>query len=194
MSDLQRGTHLGHLLAGALARHPRRPVLHIGGQALTGRDLADDISRYVAALEGLGHRHRQPGRAARAQPPGGAERSSAPDRCSGCGVRRSTRSAPLEDHAYVLHDAGIETLIVDPTVRRPGQGAAGAGARPQAGPDLRARPTWARTCSRWPRQSPPAPLERRRPGAATTSSASPTPAAPPATQGRRRHRRARWRR
>src|SRR4051794_40232134 len=113
MSDLQRGTHLGHLLAGALARHAGDPVLHIDGQALTGQDLADDISRFVAALEGLGISTGSPVALLALNRP---EVLSVIGAGQMSGLRR-TALHPLgsaEDHAYVLQDAGIETLIVDP--------------------------------------------------------------------------------
>jgi fatty-acyl-CoA synthase len=113
MSDLQRGPHLGHLLAGALQRHADAPVLHIGGQALTGRDLADDISRYVQAFEGLGISTGSPVALLALNRP---EVLSIIGAGQMVGLRR-TALHPLgsaDDHAYVLQDAGIETLVVDP--------------------------------------------------------------------------------
>ncbi len=111
--DLHRGPHLGHLLAGALQRHARTPVLHIGGQALTGQDLADDISRYVQALDGLGISTGSPVALLALNRP---EVLSIIGAGQMAGLRR-TALHPLgsvDDHAYVLADAGIETLIVDP--------------------------------------------------------------------------------
>jgi fatty-acyl-CoA synthase len=113
MSDLQRGPHLGHLLAGALQRHARKPVLHIQGSALTGQDLADQISRYVGAFESLGLSTGSPvGMLALNRP----EVLSVIGAGQMTGLRR-TALHPLgsaDDHAYVLADAGIETLVVDP--------------------------------------------------------------------------------
>jgi len=113
MSDLQRGPHLGHLLAGALQRHASTPVLHIGGQALTGKDLADDISRYVQALEGLGISTGSPVALLALNRP---EVLSIIGAGQMAGLRRTALHplGSLDDHAYVLQDAGIETLIVDP--------------------------------------------------------------------------------
>ncbi|HRV69053.1 MAG TPA: acyl-CoA synthetase, partial [Marmoricola sp.] len=53
-SSLREGVHLGHLLAGALKVNADNPVLEIGGQTLTGQAMADQITQYVQALEGLG--------------------------------------------------------------------------------------------------------------------------------------------
>ena len=113
MSDLNRGPHLGHLLAGALRRHARTPVLHIGGRELTGRDLADDISRYVQAFARLGVSTGSPVALLALNRP---EVLSIIGAGQMVGLRR-TALHPLgsaDDHAYVLQDAGIETLVVDP--------------------------------------------------------------------------------
>lgn len=113
MTDLYAPPHLGHLMANALNRHRDAPVLHLGDQTLTGGDLADEMSRYVAALEGLGIGTGSPvGLLALNRPEVlviiGAGQM--------LGLRRTALHplGSLEDHAYVLADAGIETLIIDP--------------------------------------------------------------------------------
>ena len=115
MSDLQRGPHLGHLLAGALHRHASAPVLHIGGHALTGQDLADDISRYVQAFERLGISTGSPVALLALNRP---EVLSIIGAGQMVGLRRTALHplGSLDDHAYVLQDAGIETLVVDPVL------------------------------------------------------------------------------
>ena len=121
MDDLKRGTHLGHLLAGALQRHRDAPVLHIEGRALTGQDLADQISQYVAAFESLGLSTGSPvGLLALNRP----EVLSTIGAGQMTGLRRTALHplGSLEDHAYVLADAGIETLIVDPLFAERAQG------------------------------------------------------------------------
>ena len=54
MVDMLTGPHNGHLLVHALKKHADKPVLHIGEQALTGGELAEQISRFIAALQELG--------------------------------------------------------------------------------------------------------------------------------------------
>ncbi len=113
MTDLYAAPHLGHLMADALHRHRDRPVLHLGGQTLSGGDLAAEMSRYVAALAELGIGTGSPvGLLALNRPEVlvliGAGQM--------LGLRR-TALHPLgsvDDHAYVLADAGIETLVIDP--------------------------------------------------------------------------------
>jgi fatty-acyl-CoA synthase len=113
MTDLYAAPHLGHLMASALHRHRDAPVLHLGDQTLTGGDLAGEMSRYAAALEELGIGTGSPvGLLALNRPEVlviiGAGQM--------LGLRRTALHplGSLEDHAYVLADAGIETLIIDP--------------------------------------------------------------------------------
>ncbi len=113
MTDLYAAPHLGHLMADALRRHRDVPVLHLGDQALTGGDLAAEMSRYVAALAELGIGTGSPlGLLALNRPEVlvliGAGQM--------LGLRRTALHAlgSLDDHAYVLEDAGIETLVIDP--------------------------------------------------------------------------------
>ncbi len=109
---LHEGVHLGHLLAGALRAHSSQPVLEIGGQSLTGQEMADQITQYVQALEGLG------------AGTGSAVGLLAANRPEvlliiGAGQTQCYRRTALhplgslDDHAYVLADAGVTTLIVD---------------------------------------------------------------------------------
>ena len=113
MTDLYAAPHLGHLMADALRRHRDVPVLHLGDQALTGGDLAAEMSRYVAALAELGIGTGSPlGLLALNRPEVlvmiGAGQM--------LGLRRTALHplGSLDDHAYVLEDAGIETLVIDP--------------------------------------------------------------------------------
>jgi fatty-acyl-CoA synthase len=104
--------HLGHLLAGALDRHRDDPVLEIGGHVITGGEMSGQIAMYVAALAELG------------VDTGSAVGMLAANRPEvllviGAGQARGYRRTALhplgslEDHAYVLADAGVSTLIVD---------------------------------------------------------------------------------
>jgi fatty-acyl-CoA synthase len=114
MSDLlRRAVHTGHLTVGALKRNRNRPVLFLGDTTLTGGELADRISQYIQAFEAL--------RAGTGETVGllalnrpevlmiiGAGQTQ--------GYRRTALHplGSLDDHAYVLADAGATSLIVDP--------------------------------------------------------------------------------
>lgn len=103
----------GHLLVGGLKRSRDKPVLSLGDTTLTGGQLMAEISRYLQALEVLG---------------AGAGTTSAllalnrPEALVliGASQVRGLRRTPLhplgslDDHAYVVADAGVTTLIVDP--------------------------------------------------------------------------------
>ena len=116
MSDeqLRASIHNGHLLVGALKRHRDRPVLFLGDTTLTGGQLADTVSQYIQAFEALG------------AGTGAAVGLLALNRPEvlmiiGAGQIRGYRRTALhplgslDDHAYVLSDAGISSLIIDPT-------------------------------------------------------------------------------
>lgn len=110
---LRSGTHNGHLMAAALKRHRNRPVMHLGDTTLTGGEVADRISQYIQAFESLGAGTGAAGALLALNRPEvlfilGAGQTQ--------GYRR-TSLHPLgsaDDHAYVINDAGISTLIIDP--------------------------------------------------------------------------------
>src|ERR1700687_5559498 len=115
MSDdlLRTPTHTGHLLAAALQRHKDKPVLFLGDTTLTGGQLADRMSQYIQAFEALG------------AGTGAAVGLLALNRPEvlmiiGAGQTQGYRRTALhplgslDDHAYVLNDAGITSLIIDP--------------------------------------------------------------------------------
>lgn len=115
MSDelLRNPTHNGHLLVGALKRHEHKPVLFLGDTTLTGGQMADKISQYIQAFEALGA-----GTGAAV----GLLSLNRPEVLIviGAGQTRGYRRTALhplgslDDHAYVLSDAGISSLIIDP--------------------------------------------------------------------------------
>jgi fatty-acyl-CoA synthase len=120
MVDLRTPPHNGHLLAHALERHRDKPVLHIEGQSLTGRDLADRISCFMSALRDVGVGEGSPvGLLALNRP----EVLVSIGAGQMLGLRRTALHplGSLDDHAHVLADAGIETLIVDPMFAERGQ-------------------------------------------------------------------------
>jgi fatty-acyl-CoA synthase len=111
--QLRTGIHNGHLLAAALKRHRDRPVLHLGGVELTGGEVAARISQYVQAMESLG---------AGADVAGALLSPNRPEVLFVLGAGQTqgfqrTSLHPLgslDDHAYVINDAGITALVVDP--------------------------------------------------------------------------------
>ena len=114
MSDLLRHPlHSGHLTVDALKRNKDKPVLFLGDTTLTGGQLADRISQYIQAFEALG------------AGTGAAVGLLALNRPEvlmivGAGQTQGYRRTALhplgslDDHAYVLNDAGITSLIIDP--------------------------------------------------------------------------------
>ena len=115
MSDdlLRHPLHSGHLTVGALKRNKDKPVLFLGDTTLTGGQLADRISQYIQAFEALG---------AGSGASSGLLALNRPEVLMIIGASqtqgyRRTALHPLgslDDHAYVLSDAGVTSLIIDP--------------------------------------------------------------------------------
>lgn len=115
MSDhaLRLGAHNGNLMVAALRRHHDRPVIHLGATTLTGAQVAEQMSRYIQAFESLG---------AGAGTAGALLALNRPEVLFilGAGQTQGYRRTSLhplgsaDDHAYVINDAAITTLIVDP--------------------------------------------------------------------------------
>ncbi len=111
---LRHPLHTGHLTVGALRRHHDRPVLVLGATTLTGGQLAMRISQYIQAFEALGA-----GTGATV----GLLSLNRPEvlMIIGAGQTQGYRRTALhplgslDDHAYVLSDAGATSLIIDPT-------------------------------------------------------------------------------
>jgi fatty-acyl-CoA synthase len=116
MSDdlLRHPIHSGHLTVGALKRNKNKPVLFLGDTTLTGGQLAERISQYIQAFEALGA-----GTGAAV----GLLSLNRPEvlMIIGAGQTQGYRRTALhplgslDDHAYVLSDAGVSTLVIDPT-------------------------------------------------------------------------------
>ncbi|MGE2688961.1 fatty-acid--CoA ligase FadD8 [Mycolicibacterium pulveris] len=110
---LRHPIHSGHLTVGALKRNKDKPVLFLGETTLTGGELADRISQYIQAFEALGA-----GTGAAV----GLLSLNRPEvlMIIGAGQTQGYRRTALhplgslDDHAYVLDDAGISSLIIDP--------------------------------------------------------------------------------
>ncbi len=113
MNDLYRPMFLPDLLIAALARNGDRPAVHIGGEMRTAAEMGDEISRYVQAFRAQGIELGS-GVATLSKNRVEVLYSMGAVMVSGC---RNTPLHPLgslDDHAYVLEDAGIETLLFDP--------------------------------------------------------------------------------
>ena len=116
MSDasLHHPIHSGHLTVGALQRNKDKPVLFLGDTTLTGGQLAERISQYIQAFEALG---------AGTGAATGLLSLNRPEvlMIIGAGQTQGYRRTALhplgslDDHAYVLADAEVSTLIIDPT-------------------------------------------------------------------------------
>ncbi len=113
MDELRIGTHNGHLMAAALRRHKDRPVMYLGDVTLTGGEVAERVSQYIQAFEELGAGRGAPGALLALNRPEvlfilGAGQTQ--------GYRRTSLHplGSLDDHAYVINDAGISTLTIDP--------------------------------------------------------------------------------
>src|SRR5215210_8452773 len=114
MADhLRTGIHNGHVMVAALKRHGDKPVMHLGDTTLTGSETAARISQYVQAFEALGAGTGSHAALLALNRPEvlfilGAGQTQ--------GFRRTSLHplGSLDDHAYVLQDAEITTLIIDP--------------------------------------------------------------------------------
>src|SRR4051812_24694600 len=110
---LRHPVHSGHLTVGALERNKSKPVLFLGDTTLTGGQLAERISQYIQAFEALGS---GTGSAT------GLLSLNRPEvlMIIGAGQTQGYRRTALhplgslDDHAHVLSDAGITSLIIDP--------------------------------------------------------------------------------
>ncbi|MDI6908435.1 fatty-acid--CoA ligase FadD8 [Nocardioides sp.] len=111
--DLRLGTHNGHLMVSALKRHRTKPVMHLGETTITGGQAAERMSQYVQAYESLGAGRGTAGALLALNRPEvlfilGAGQTQ--------GYRRTSLHplGSLDDHAYVINDAEITTITIDP--------------------------------------------------------------------------------
>ncbi|HET9610234.1 MAG TPA: AMP-binding protein, partial [Acidimicrobiales bacterium] len=101
------------LLIAALERNLDKPAVYLGDTVLTARQVRDEISRYVQALESKGLSRGSPVAVLALNRPEVLFNM-------GAGMLLGARTTPLhpmgslDDHAYVLEDAGVETLVFDP--------------------------------------------------------------------------------
>jgi fatty-acyl-CoA synthase len=121
VNDLIRPQFLPDLLIAALDRNGDRPCLYIDDGVVTAAEMSDQISRYVQAFRAQG--------ITQGQGIATLSKNRPEVLCSmGAVMVGGYRNTPLhplgslEDHAYVLEDAEIETLVFDPAfAERAGQ-------------------------------------------------------------------------
>lgn len=112
-AGLHRGVYMADLLIHALGRNPDKPCVYLGDDVLTAREVGEQMSRYAQALQSVGLTKGSPVSVLSPNRPEVLFNMGA-NNLVGC---RSTPLHPmgsLDDHAYVLDDAGIETLVFDP--------------------------------------------------------------------------------
>ena len=110
---LHDGVFMPHLLVAALERSLDRPAVYLGDEILTGRQVRDEISRYAQAFAALGIGKGSAISVLSKNRPEVLFNSGA-QMVSGCRTTPLHPLGSLEDHAYVIDDAEIETLVFDP--------------------------------------------------------------------------------
>lgn len=112
--DLHQANHIGHLLVGALRRRADTPMLSSQHTVLTGGQLSNEISKYIQAFEALGI---EPDSSVAVLAQNRAEVLIDIAATHIGGYRRVALHplGSLDDHAYILEDAGCTSLMVDPT-------------------------------------------------------------------------------
>src|SRR3954469_6986377 len=114
MTDEMRiGSHNGHLMVSALKRHRDKPVMYLGDTTITGGQAAERMSQYAQAFEALGAGRGTAGALLALNRPEvlfilGAGQTQ--------GHRRTSLHplGSLDDHAYVINDAEITSITIDP--------------------------------------------------------------------------------
>jgi fatty-acyl-CoA synthase len=112
-SELHRGAHIPDLLVAALDRNPDKPAVYLGDEVLTARQVRDQISCYAQAFADRGLGRGSAVAMLSANRPEVLFTMGA-NMVSGCRTTALHPMGSLDDHAYVLDDAGVETLVFDP--------------------------------------------------------------------------------
>jgi fatty-acyl-CoA synthase len=114
MIDLYRPMYLPDLLIAALDRNGDRPAVFLGDDVLSATTMSAHVSRYIQVLRSMGVKQ------------GSGISTLSKNRVEvlfsmGAIMAGGYRNTPLhplgsvDDHAYVLQDGGIDTLIFDPS-------------------------------------------------------------------------------
>ncbi|QNG20134.1 AMP-binding protein [Rhodococcus triatomae] len=113
-NDLYRPAYAPDLLIAALERNLDRPALYLGDVVLTGGQMRDQISCFAQALASLGITTGSSTAMLSKNRPE-VLISMGATMITGCRASALNPMGSLDDHLYILDDAGIETLIFDPT-------------------------------------------------------------------------------
>jgi fatty-acyl-CoA synthase len=112
--DLHKASFLPDLLVAALNRHPDRPAVYLGEQVLTGREVAAQMSCYAQAYAEHGLAKGSPVSILSPNRPEVLFTLGA-NMVTGCRASALHPLGSVDDHAYVIDDAEIETLVFDPS-------------------------------------------------------------------------------
>ncbi len=112
-AGLHRPASIPDLLVRALDLHPDRPAVYLGDEMLTSRQLRDQISRIGQAYGAAGITPGSPVAVLSLNRPEVLMVMGA-NMVTGCRVTALHPMGSLDDQAYVLEDAGTETLLFDP--------------------------------------------------------------------------------
>jgi fatty-acyl-CoA synthase len=111
--DLHQGVFIPDLLIAALNRNPDKPAVYLGDDVLTAAQVRDQISTYAQAFASLGISKGSPVAMLSTNKPEVLFTMGA-NMVTGCRTSALHPLGSLDDHAYVLGDAEVETLIFDP--------------------------------------------------------------------------------
>ena len=113
-ADLFQGVYMADLLVHALKANWSRPTIYLGDTVLTGGQVHDEMSRYAQAYASQGLTQGSPIATLALNRPEVLFASGA-NMVTGCRGQALHPMGSIDDHAYVLEDAGAETLIFDPS-------------------------------------------------------------------------------
>src|SRR5437764_4336946 len=111
--DLYRGVYAPDLLITALERNLDKPCMYLGDTVLTARQVRDEMSRYVQAYGSKGIGRGSPTSVLSTNRTEVLFNMGA-NQIAGTRTTALHPMGSLDDHAYVLEDAGVETLVTDP--------------------------------------------------------------------------------
>jgi fatty-acyl-CoA synthase len=103
-----------HLLLAGLSRSKDRPCVYLGDRVLTGREVYEQISTYAQAWAKVGLTQGSRIAVLSLNRPEVLFAMGA-NQVTGCRVSALHPLGSLDDHAYVIEDAEVETLLIDPS-------------------------------------------------------------------------------
>jgi fatty-acyl-CoA synthase len=106
---------MGRLVVDGLNRYDERPCLFLGDTVASYREVRERTSQFIQALASKGVGRGSPVAVLSANRPEVLFNMAAM-MISGCQGTPLHPLGSLDDHAYVLNDAGIETLVYDPAL------------------------------------------------------------------------------